>query len=356
MARLEVKAVTKLYAGHAAVRNVSFAVEDGEFVTLLGPSGSGKTTLLMLVAGFAVPTEGSIAVDGADITAIPPERRDFGMVFQGYALFPHLTAEANVAFPLEVRGTPAAEVRRKVAATLELVQLGALAKRRPAQLSGGQQQRVALARALVFAPKLLLLDEPLSALDKSLRADMQRELKDLHRRTGVTFLHVTHDQEEALAMSDRIVVLNNGAIEQIGRPRDLYRRPRSAFVASFLGDNNLVEGRVGAMGGDGLAVECLGVERRLPRPETVPVPGTRVTLAIRPEHLALARRAGPGAVAGTVVETVFQGSREQVMVRIGEATLAIHVLPTESGAWQPDETVHVSWSDEDMHLVEGDAG
>ena len=356
MARLEVKAVTKLYSGHAAVRNVSFAVEDGEFVTLLGPSGSGKTTLLMLVAGFAVPTEGSIAVDGADITAIPPERRDFGMVFQGYALFPHLTAEANIAFPLEVRGTPSAEVRRKVAATLELVQLSALARRRPSQLSGGQQQRVALALALVFAPKLLLLDEPLSALDKSLRADMQRELKDLHRRTGVTFLHVTHDQEEALAMSDRIVVLNNGAIEQIGRPRDLYRRPRSAFVASFLGDNNLVEGRVRSIGADGLGVECLGVERRLPCPATVPVPGTRVTLAIRPEHLALARRANPGAVAGTVLETVFQGSREQVMVRVGEATLAIHVRPTESGAWQPDEPVHISWSDEDMHLVEAGAG
>jgi putative spermidine/putrescine transport system ATP-binding protein len=356
VARLEVKAVTKLYSGHAAVRNVSFAVEDGEFVTLLGPSGSGKTTLLMLVAGFAVPTEGSIAVDGVDITAIPPERRDFGMVFQGYALFPHLTAAANVAFPLEVRGTPAAEVRRRVAATLELVQLSALARRRPAQLSGGQQQRVALARALVFAPKLLLLDEPLSALDKSLRADMQRELKDLHRRTGVTFLHVTHDQEEALAMSDRIVVLNNGAIEQIGRPRDLYRRPRSAFVASFLGDNNLVEGRVRSMGADGLGVECLGVERRLPCPATVPVPGTRVTLAIRPEHLVLARRADPGAVAGTVVATVFQGSREQVMVRVGEATLIIHVRPTESGAWQPDEPVHVSWSDEDMHLVEGGGG
>src|SRR5215468_3505952 len=258
MARLEVKAVTKLYSGHAAVRNVSFAVEDGEFVTLLGPSGSGKTTLLMLVAGFAVPTEGSIAVDGVDITAIPPERRDFGMVFQGYALFPHLTAEANVAFPLEVRGTPATEVRRKVAATLELVQLGALAKRRPAQLSGGQQQRVALARALVFAPKLLLLDEPLSALDKSLRADMQCELKDLHRRTGVTFLHVTHDQEEALAMSDRIIVLNDGTIEQIGGPRDLYRRPRSSFVAGFLGDNNLIAATVRGVAPQGAVIDVLG--------------------------------------------------------------------------------------------------
>ena len=356
MARLEVKAVTKLYSGHAAVRDVSFAVEDGEFVTLLGPSGSGKTTLLMLVAGFVTPTSGSIAVDGTDITAIPPERRDFGMVFQGYALFPHLTAEANVDFPLEVRGAPAGEIRQRVAGALELVQLGALAKRRPAQLSGGQQQRVALARALVFAPKLLLLDEPLSALDKSLRSDMQRELKDLHRRTGVTFLHVTHDQEEALAMSDRIVVLNNGSIEQIGPPRALYRRPRSAFVASFLGDNNLVPGELRSIAADGLRVACLGVERRVDRPETLPAVGAPVTLAIRPEHITLSRRAGPGTVAGTVLETVFQGSRELVMIRVGDATLTTHVRPGAEGAWRPNEPAFVSWSDDDTHIVAAHVG
>ncbi len=237
---LSLHGVTKRYGDFVAVRDASLEVERGGFLTLLGPSGSGKTTILMVIAGFVEPSAGRVLLDGRDITALPPERRDFGMVFQGYALFPHMTVAENVAFPLRVRRIPKAQREEKVRGALDLVQLTQFAERKPSQLSGGQQQRVALARALVFDPALLLLDEPLSALDKKLRAELQDELRALHRRVGRTFINVTHDQEEALSLSDHIAILNHGSIIQTGTPSDLYERPATRFVADFLGKSNFI--------------------------------------------------------------------------------------------------------------------
>jgi putative spermidine/putrescine transport system ATP-binding protein len=242
---LRLDGITRRYGAVAALGGVSLAVAAGEFLTLLGPSGSGKTTLLNIIAGFVAPDEGRIVLEGRDITALPAERRDFGMVFQGYALFPHMTVAENVAFALRVRGMGRAEREARVGEALDLVQLGGLGGRRPAQLSGGQQQRVALARALVFRPRLLLLDEPLSALDRQLRAGLQEELRGLNRRTGVTFVAVTHDQDEALSMSDRVAILREGRLVQLGPPVELYERPRTRFVAGFLGHANFLQTAAG---------------------------------------------------------------------------------------------------------------
>ena len=237
---LQVRNVSKVFGSFRAVNNVSLDIEKGEFLTLLGPSGSGKTTLLMMIAGFLDVSEGDIALDGASIANVPAEKRNFGMVFQGYALFPHMTVRDNIGYALSVRKRPADEIRTRVDEMLDLVQLSDFADRKPGQLSGGQQQRVALARALCFAPPVLLLDEPLGALDKKLRVEVQEQLKDIHRRVGTTFIYVTHDQEEALSMSDRIVIMRDGAIEQVGAPKELYERPSTKFAASFLGKSNFI--------------------------------------------------------------------------------------------------------------------
>ena len=237
---LQVRNVSKVFGSFRAVNNVSLDIEKGEFLTLLGPSGSGKTTLLMMIAGFLDVSEGDIALDGASIANVPAEKRNFGMVFQGYALFPHMTVRDNIGYALSVRKRPADEIRARVDEMLDLVQLSDFADRKPGQLSGGQQQRVALARALCFAPPVLLLDEPLGALDKKLRVEVQEQLKDIHRRVGTTFIYVTHDQEEALSMSDRIVIMRDGAIEQVGAPKELYERPSTKFAASFLGKSNFI--------------------------------------------------------------------------------------------------------------------
>jgi putative spermidine/putrescine transport system ATP-binding protein len=237
---LHLTALTKRYGPVTAVDNVSLQIQRGEFLTLLGPSGSGKTTLLMMIAGFQDITSGDILLDGTSIGAMPAEKRGFGMVFQGYALFPHMTVRDNVGYALSVRHRPRAEIAARVDEMLDLVQLTTLGDRMPGQLSGGQQQRVALARALCFSPPVLLLDEPLGALDKKLRIEVQAQLKDIHRRVGTTFVYVTHDQEEALSMSDRIVIMRNGRIEQVGTPSDLYQHPRTEFAASFLGKSNFL--------------------------------------------------------------------------------------------------------------------
>lgn len=238
---LTLSGVTKRFGAFTAVDNINLEIRRGEFLTLLGPSGSGKTTLLMMIAGFLDATAGDIALDGASIRGVPADKRNFGMVFQGYALFPHMTASQNIAYPLEVRKRPKAAIEARVDEMLDLVQLTNFGHRKPSQLSGGQQQRVALARALCFSPPVLLLDEPLGALDKKLRVEVQEQLKDIHRRIGTTFVYVTHDQEEALSMSDRIVIMQAGAIEQVGAPFELYERPRTKFAASFLGKSNLLE-------------------------------------------------------------------------------------------------------------------
>ena len=238
---LQVRNVSKLFGTFHAVNDISLDIRKGEFLTLLGPSGSGKTTLLMMIAGFLDISMGDIALDGASIAQVPAEKRNFGMVFQGYALFPHMTVRDNIGYALSVRKRPASEINARVDEMLELVQLQEFADRKPGQLSGGQQQRVALARALCFAPPVLLLDEPLGALDKKLRVEVQEQLKDIHRRVGTTFIYVTHDQEEALSMSDRIVIMRDGAIEQVGTPKDLYERPINRFTASFLGKSNFIQ-------------------------------------------------------------------------------------------------------------------
>jgi putative spermidine/putrescine transport system ATP-binding protein len=238
---LQIRDVTKMFGAFQAVDGVTLDIEKGEFLTLLGPSGSGKTTLLMMIAGFLDITRGDIALDGASIADVPAEKRNFGMVFQGYALFPHMSVRDNIGYPLSVRKRPATEIKARVDEMLDLVQLQEFADRKPTQLSGGQQQRVALARALCFAPPVLLLDEPLGALDKKLRVEVQEQLKDIHRRVGTTFIYVTHDQEEALSMSDRIVIMRDGAIEQVGTPVELYERPTTKFAASFLGKSNFIQ-------------------------------------------------------------------------------------------------------------------
>ena len=295
---LALRDVSKHYGSVAAVDRVSLDVPRGQFLTLLGPSGSGKTTLLMIIAGFVEPTAGDVLVDDARITHLPPEKRNFGMVFQGYALFPHLTVFDNVAFPLKVRGVP--RPRRRGADPRRARPRAArpLADRYPRQLSGGQQQRVALARALVFTPDILLLDEPLSALDKKLRAELQWELKQIHQRVGTTFIYVTHDQEEALSMSDQIAIIRDGRIVQSGPPRLLYERPTTRFVADFLGKSNFIGGRVVALDGDRLVYEVAGcryVQASAGAPRQV---GDEIVVALRPEKVEIRKARGP-RTAGT---------------------------------------------------------
>ena len=280
---------------------MSIAIRKGEFFTLLGPSGCGKTTLLRLIAGFEMPTDGTILLDGQDITYLPPNKRPVNTVFQSYALFPHLTVAENIGFGLKMLGKPAAEVKTRTAEMLALVKLEAMAKRKTAQLSGGQQQRVALARALAPQPKVLLLDEPLSALDYKLRKDMQIELKRLQTETGITFVFVTHDQEEALTMSDRIGVMSAGKLQQVGSPRDIYTRPVNRFVASFIGETNFLSAKREAGGvrlvtGDLVEVASTG-----------PL-GQGVTLTIRPEQLRLEAADAPGALTGTIANLVYFGT------------------------------------------------
>jgi putative spermidine/putrescine transport system ATP-binding protein len=309
MAFLDIRTLRKAYGSAIALDGVDLSIDEGEFVTLLGPSGSGKTTLLMSIAGFTRPDSGAILLDGADITGVDPEDRNFGLVFQGYALFPHLSVANNIAFPLRVRKWDNARIAARVEEVMKLVGLDQLAARKPRELSGGQQQRVAIGRALAFGPKILLLDEPLSALDRKLRDTMQRELKRLHQETGVTFVFVTHDQEEAYAMSDRIAVFQNGNIVQIGSSREIYRAPASRFVAGFLGGNNILSART-----DGAALDLFGI--RMPMPPAYD--RTRhgdgaIAVWIRPEDITLGDVA-PGAVSFpvTIADVSFVGTSERV--------------------------------------------
>jgi spermidine/putrescine ABC transporter ATP-binding subunit len=299
---LDVVGVSKSFGEIAAVDNLSLSVGGNEFFALLGPSGCGKTTLLRMIAGFEQPDRGRILLDGIDITGIKANKRPINLMFQSYALFPHMTVFANVAYGLEMEGLRGAELAKRVDAVLELVQLSALAKRKPAQLSGGQKQRVALARALVKRPKLLLLDEPLGALDKKLREQMQIELKRLQQETGIAFLVVTHDQEEALTMADRIALLRAGRIAQLGEPRALYERPNSRFVADFIGQMNFLEGTRVA---EGFAVPGLGLFNAA-NLDDVPL-GAAGALAVRPERVAVQDTEVAGAIAAEVEGLAYLG-------------------------------------------------
>ena len=348
-----------------AVRGVSLDIRSGEFLTLLGPSGSGKTTTLMMIAGFEVPSAGDIAIDGRSIVALPPHKRNIGMVFQNYALFPHLTVAENPGFPLKQRGVDRATRARKVAESLELVRLPGYQARYPRQLSGGQQQRVALARAIVFRPRLLLMDEPLGALDKQLRESLQLEMRRLHADLGITFIYVTHDQEEALTMSDRIAVMNEGLIAQVGSPEDIYDRPCDRFVAAFIGESNFLPGIVCGVE-DGLVVtECAGGTLRGYAATKLPV-GAEVTLSTRPERMRFADTLTPtetpagtpdparhNRLRATVTEAVFVGERCRYLC-LGEGGLPI-VLKEPSGNGirrrAVGETIEIAWSVADTVVV-----
>ena len=319
-AGLALRGIRKAFGPVAALDGIDLEVKPGEFLTILGPSGSGKTTLLKIVAGFELPEEGDVLLGGADVTFTAPARRNVGMVFQNYALFPHLDVRRNIAFPLEVRRLPRAEIDRRVGATLALVDLEGYEGRFPRQLSGGQQQRVALARAIVFDPQLLLLDEPFGALDRKLREAMQLEVRRLQRRLGLTTVFITHDQEEALILSDRIAVMSHGRIVQVAAPSELYARPANAFVADFVGESNLLFGRIAAVR-DGRAEIVSESGLRLTARADVAV-GMRVGAVIRPERIALATAGAPSPnrLCGEVIETVYVGTSHKYRVRLADGT------------------------------------
>ncbi|MFM7798702.1 MAG: ABC transporter ATP-binding protein [Planctomycetota bacterium] len=313
--------VSKSYGRTAAVSGVTMEAPQGGLTFLLGPSGCGKTTILRMVAGFLEPTAGTIRFGDRDVTQVPAERRDCGMVFQGYALWPHMTVEQNVAFGLEVRKVPSAEVRRRVGEALELVRMGPYAARRPNELSGGQQQRVALARAVVYRPNVLLLDEPLSNLDAKLRLEMRHEIRRIVDTLKITTVYVTHDQEEALSLADGIVVMRDGRIEQQGGARDLYGRPRNRFVAEFMGETNLVAGRVVAGDANGCSVETAA--GRLDSATPGLATGQAVTVSVRPESL---RITPTGAIEGRCRESVYLGETAQHLVDTAVGTLKVFEL------------------------------
>lgn len=316
-ASLDIVGVTKRYSEVTAVDNVSLSIAPGEFVTFLGPSGSGKTTTLNMVAGFTSVTSGEISVNGKPLSHVPPYKRNLGMVFQHYALFPHMTVFENVAFPLRRRRVSKADVQARVKVALDQVKLQDFAHRYPAQLSGGQQQRVALARAIVFSPPVLLMDEPLGALDRKLRDELQLELRHLHKQLGLTFVFVTHDQEEALTLSDRVAVFNEGRIEQIGSPEQLYDRPHSRFVARFIGESNLIDGKIArggtllddSEGGQQFAVES-----------AVGLAGRTATLLIRPDRIRVMPlgakiESAQNRLNGKVVHSIFLGVSHRMMIQ-----------------------------------------
>ncbi|WP_238123673.1 MULTISPECIES: ABC transporter ATP-binding protein [unclassified Xanthobacter] len=306
---LKISQLTKTYGDFVALAPTDLDVADGEFLTLLGPSGSGKTTLLSLIAGLADADAGAILMEGADITYSPPYERDIGMVFQNYALFPHMSVIDNIAFPLKMRKVGTAEAHRRAQEALEMVRLPQVAARFPRELSGGQQQRIALARALVFRPSIVLMDEPLGALDKKLRDHMQLEIKRIHRELGTTIIYVTHDQEEAMTMSDRICLMNAGSIEQLGTPDDLYFRPRTLFVADFLGESNLLPATVRAVAGETLDVAMGGVVAPVGGNGAAFTPGQEVKVLVRPQNLTVdAARPDDGRVTGRLAEIMVSGS------------------------------------------------
>ena len=340
-ADLRIEGVSKRFGEVLALDGVSLDITSGELLTILGPSGSGKTTLLKVVAGFEKADSGSVRIDGAEVTALPPARRDIGMVFQHYALFPHLTVAGNVAFPLEMRNVARAEIDRRVSESLALVELTGYDRRLPRQLSGGQQQRVALARAIVFNPRLLLLDEPFGALDRKLRETMQLEVRRLQRRLGLTTIFITHDQEEALVLSDRIAVMNKGAIQQIASTTEIYERPANDFVADFVGESNIFHGTV-----TGPGVVSLEGGRRLSIVNGAKQAGARVGVLMRPERFD----GGANSFAGEVKEAVYLGVSFKLRLACDDGLELIVRQPARGALPAPGTRVTVGIAPESIHV------
>jgi len=355
---VQFKDVQKSYDGEIlVVKGLNLDIAKGEFVTMLGPSGSGKSTCLMMLAGFETPTHGEILLGGKSITNIAPHHRGIGMVFQNYALFPHMTIHENLAFPLEVRKMGASEIKERVANTLDMVRMGGFENRRPGQLSGGQAQRIAVARALVFEPELILMDEPLGALDKQLREQMQYEIKHIHETLGVTVVYVTHDQSEALTMSDRVAVFNDGIIQQLATPEVLYEEPENAFVAQFIGENNKLEGKIKSQMDNGLCevelagnqvVSALNVQGR--------EIGAETSMSIRPERVILNPQENQvdNSASGKIVESIYLGDHLRLNVQaFGEQEFIMKVPnATEHSSLVEGTDVSVGWRSEDCRALD----
>ena len=353
--KLAITGVTKRYGSFTALAPTDLEVAEREFLTLLGPSGSGKTTLLSLIAGLSVPNSGQLRINGRDATYAAPHERDIGMVFQNYALFPHMTIAENIAFPLKMRRMDAANASKRATEALELVRLPHLASRYPRELSGGQQQRIALARCLVYKPSIVLMDEPLGALDKKLRDHMQLEIKRIHRDTGATIVYVTHDQEEAMTMSDRICLMNGGTIEQLGTPSDLYFRPKTLFVADFIGESNLLRGSVSAARGSQVEVTLSDGATRVSASAHAPVSsGDKVRVMVRPQNIA-PDAGGPNTLRGRVMDSMITGSLTKLYLEsplAGEQPVVL-CYPTSAAA-QPHEVgseLAFSWQADDAVAV-----
>ena len=346
--------VQKSYDGETlVVKDLNLAIGKGEFLTMLGPSGSGKTTCLMMLAGFETATHGDIRLDGNSIKNIPPHKRGIGMVFQNYALFPHMTVAENLAFPLEVRKMSKADTEAKVKRALDMVQMGEFGGRRPAQLSGGQQQRIALARALVFDAELVLMDEPLGALDKQLREHMQYEIKHIHENLGITVVYVTHDQSEALTMSDRIAVFNDGVIQQLAPPQDLYERPDNSFVAQFIGENNKLFGKVSSIDAGVAQVDIEGGGGSRALAINSGAVGTRTMLSVRPERIYIGGE-GENQAEAKVLELIYLGDHIRCRLDVAGNTDFIVKVPNAAGA-RPlavGETTTVSWMTDDCRALD----
>jgi putative spermidine/putrescine transport system ATP-binding protein len=357
-AGVRLSSVSKAYGGATAVDDVTLAVEPGEFLTLLGPSGSGKTTMLMMLAGFVTPDRGDIWIGDERVTYLPPYHRNLGFVFQNYALFPHLTVLGNLAFPLEMRGVRKAEILERVAAALDRVRLPGVEDRYPDQLSGGQQQRIAVARALIFQPPVLLMDEPLSALDKKLRQQMQGELKQMHSELGITFIYVTHDQEEALVMSDRIAVVNAGKVAQVDSPVALYENPLGSFVAGFVGETNLLVGTLHRASSGQLAI-AIDENTHIPAPVAAAAAlGSSTCIAVRPERVQIAPASLDRAPSetetwhrGEVVDVAYVGEQWRYRVRIGPLSISARKMCSDAPMLPVGSPVDVGWRVQDSRFL-----
>jgi putative spermidine/putrescine transport system ATP-binding protein len=355
---VEFDRVQKSYDGETlVVKELNLTIAKGEFLTMLGPSGSGKTTCLMMLAGFETATNGEIRLAGRPINQVPPHKRGIGMVFQNYALFPHMTVGENLSFPLEVRGMARAEREAKIARALDMVQMGAFISRRPAQLSGGQQQRIALARALVFDPALVLMDEPLGALDKQLREHMQFEIKHLHESLGITVVYVTHDQGEALTMSDRIAVFNDGRIQQLAPPSDLYERPENSFVAGFIGENNKLPGVIETLSGDRALVRLATGELIDATPVNARAPGHKTLVSIRPERVEFKPEMmppGAHAIGAEVLEVIYMGDILRAVLRVAGSDEFVMKMRNTLGQTKlvPGQKIKVGWHPQDARALD----